>query len=202
MKAPAAAALVRILTGASVRWVNCRPDANQRVYFANHTSHLDALVLWAALPKEIRALARPVAARDYWEVGRVRRHLAENTFRAILIPRNHVTKASNPLESILCAMGDRYSIILFPEGGRNPGPEVGEFKCGLYHLGRARPDLELVPVFMENLNRILPKGECLPVPLLSSVTFGPPIRLMENEPKALFLQRARESVCSLKRGAP
>jgi 1-acyl-sn-glycerol-3-phosphate acyltransferase len=199
MKAPALAALVRILTGVSIRWVHCQPDARQRVYFANHTSHLDTLVLWAALPEEIRDLTRPVAARDYWEVGRVRRYLATKVFHAVSIERANVTKHNNPLGLVLGAMGDRYSVILFPEGGRNEGPDVGEFKCGLYHLSRTRPDLELVPVHIENLNRILPKGEFLPVPLLSSITFGPPIRLMENEPKAEFLQRAREAVCSLKR---
>jgi 1-acyl-sn-glycerol-3-phosphate acyltransferase len=198
MKAPALAALVRILTGVSIRWVHCRPEARQRVYFANHTSHLDTLVLWAALPEEIRDLTRPVAARDYWEVGRVRHFLATRVFHAVSIERANVTKHNNPLDLVLGAMGDRYSVILFPEGGRNEGPDVGEFKCGLYHLSRARPDLELVPVHIENLNRILPKGEFLPVPLLSSITFGPPIRLMENEPKTVFLQRAHEAVCSLK----
>jgi len=199
MKTPVLAALVRLLTGASVRWVNCEPDPRQRVYFANHTSHLDMLVLWAALPKEIRDLTRPVAARDYWEVGRVRRYLASKVFHSVLIDRFHITKHNNPLDLVLGAMGDRNSVILFPEGGRNPGPDVGEFKCGLYHLSKAKPNLELVPVYIENLNRILPKGEFLPVPLLSSITFGPAIRLMENEPKAVFLQRAREAVCSLKR---
>jgi 1-acyl-sn-glycerol-3-phosphate acyltransferase len=199
MKAPVLAALVRILTGVSVRWLNCEPDARQRVYFANHTSHLDTLVLWAALPKEIRDLTRPVAARDYWEAGRLRRHLATKVFHSVLIDRSHVTKHNNPLDLVLGTMGGRHSVILFPEGGRSQGPDVGEFKCGLYHLNRARPNLELVPVYIENLNRILPKGEFLPVPLLSSITFGPPIQLMENEPKAVFLQRAREAVCSLKR---
>ena len=199
MKAPVLAVLVRILTGVSIRWVHCQPDARQRVYFANHTSHLDALVLWAALPREIRDLTRPVAARDYWEVGSVRRHLATKVFHSVLIPRSSVKRHDNPLDLVLRGMGDRYSVILFPEGGRSLGPEVGEFKCGLYHLSRTRPDLELVPVHIENLNRILPKGEFLPVPVLSSITFGAPIRLLEKEPKAVFLQRAREAVCSLKR---
>ncbi len=199
MKSPVLAALVRILTGASVRWVNCAPDPRQRVYFANHTSHLDALVLWAALPGEVRELTRPVAARDYWETGHVRHYLASTAFHAILIERANVTKQSNPLDLILKAIEDRYSAILFPEGGRGQGPDVGEFKCGLYHMRRARPDLEFVPVYIENLNRILPKGEFLPVPVLSSVTFGPPVQFVENEPKPLFLRRAREAVCSLKR---
>lgn len=199
MKAPFLAEVAKTLTGASVRWVDCRPDTRQRVYFANHTSHLDTLVLWAALPKEIRDLTRPAAARDYWEAGRLRLYLATKVFNAVLIDRAHVTRQNNPLDLVLEAMGARCSLILFPEGTRNPGPEVGEFKCGLYYLGKSRPDLELIPVYIENLNRILPKGEFLPVPLLSCISFGPPIRVMDDEPKSAFLQRARAAVCALRR---
>lgn len=198
MKAPILAAAARILTGASIRWVGCEPDTRQRVYFANHTSHLDTLVLWAALPEEIRDLTRPAAARDYWEAGRLRLYLATKVFHAVLIERTNITKGTNPLDLILKAMGDRCSLILFPEGGRNLGPEVGEFKCGLYHLSRTKPDLDLVPVYMENLNRVLPKGEFLPVPLLCRITFGAPLRLREHETKVAFLQRARQAVCALR----
>jgi len=198
MKARLLAITAKILTGSNVRWVNCQPDTCQRVYFANHTSHLDTLVLWAALPAEVRTLTRPVAARDYWKAGKIRFYLATRVFNAVLIEREHVSRQNNPLDVVLEAIGDRYSLILFPEGTRGLGPEVAPFKCGLYHLARARRDLELVPVYLENLNRILPKGEFLPVPLLSSILFGPPIRLMDNEPKAAFLERARQTLCSSK----
>jgi hypothetical protein len=75
---------------------------------------------------------------------------------------------------------------------------MGEFKSGLYYLSKKRPDLELVPVYIDNLNRILPRGEIFPVPLLSSVTIGPPIWLEQGESKVAFLARARESVRRLK----
>jgi len=190
--------VARFLSGASIRWMDVVPDRRPRIYFANHTSHLDAVVLWSALPPEIRALTRPVAARSYWIRTRLRRYLSERVFHAILIEREGITRGTNPLPLILQEMGDRYSLILFPEGKRNPGPEVGEFKSGLFHLCRARPDLELVPAYIDNLNRVLPKGEFLPVPLLSGISFGPPLRLMDGEPKAEFLARAREAVCRLK----
>jgi hypothetical protein len=75
---------------------------------------------------------------------------------------------------------------------------MDEFKSGLYYLGKKRPDLELVPVYLDNMNRVLPRGEFLPVPLLSCITFGPPIWLEKGEPKAQFLERAREAVRRLK----
>src|SRR5512139_393478 len=143
-------ALARIISGACAHWAGIRPGPRQRIYFANHTSHLDAVVLWALLPVEVRELTRPAAARDYWGKGRFRRYLATEVLKAILIERGHVSKEDNPLEAILHGMGDRYSLIVFPEGTRNPGPEVGPFKSGLYHLARCRPDVELVPVHIDN----------------------------------------------------
>lgn len=192
------ALIARFLSGASVRWINCQPDPCQRVYFANHTSHLDALVLWSALPSSIRAITRPVAAKDYWDAGVVRRYLASRVFRALLIDRTDIKVHSSPVDVMIREIGDRDSLIVFPEGGRTSGPEVGDFKSGLYYLCKKRPDLELIPVHIDNMNRILPRGEVLPVPLLTCISFGPPMWLEAGEAKADFLLRAREAVRRLK----
>lgn len=192
------AATARILSGATVRWIDSQPDDCQRVYFANHTSHLDALVLWSLLPAEIRALTRPVAAKDYWEKGPVRRYLANRVFHALLIDRTAIKVHHSPVDAMIRALGDTHSLIVFPEGSRNTGEEIGEFKSGLYYLCKKRPDLEAVPVHIDNLNRVLPRGEFLPVPLLSCITFGPPIWLESGESKVDFLTRAREAVKRLK----
>ncbi len=185
------------LSGSSVRWIDCQPDTCQRIYFANHTSHLDALIVWSSLPPDVRDITRPVAAKDYWERGSIRRYLAKQ-FNALLIDRREIKVHQSPVDLMIREIGDTYSLIVFPEGGRNPGEEMQEFKSGLYYLSKKRPDLELVPVYMENLNRVLPRGEFLPVPLLSCIKFGPPIWLEHREPKADFLERARESVRRLK----
>jgi 1-acyl-sn-glycerol-3-phosphate acyltransferase len=201
MQASARALLVgfaRFISGASVRYVNCQPDTNQRIYFANHTSHLDAIVIWSLLPPRVRALTRPVAARDYWEKGRLRRYLSSEVFPALLIDRQNIKVHASPVDIMLREIGDKYSLIVFPEGHRNTGSEIDEFKSGLYYLAKKRPDLELVPVHIDNLNRVLPRGEFLPVPLLSCVTFGAPIWLEAGEPKTQFLVRARDAVIKLK----
>lgn len=189
--------LARFFSGYTVRWVDCQPDTCQRVYFANHTSHLDAVVLWSALPTEIRNLTRPVAAKDYWGKTAWRRHLAKS-FNAMLIDRKEIKVHQSPVDLMIREIGDVYSLIVFPEGSRAEDGEMGEFKSGIYYLAKKRPDLELVPVYMQNLNRILPRGEVMPVPLLSSITIGNPIWLEAGEPKAEFLIRAREAVRSLK----
>lgn len=191
------AILARILSGVSVRWIDCTPDTCQRIYFANHTSHIDALIVWSSLPSDVRSLTRPVAAKDYWGRGAIRRYLASQ-FNALLIDRTEIRVHQSPVETMIREIGDTYSLIVFPEGGRNPEGEMQEFKSGLYHLCRKRPDLELVPVFIENSHRVLPRGEVLPVPLLSRLTFGPPLFLHQGEPKPEFLSRAREAVRKLK----
>jgi len=197
LTAPALALIAKLLSGATVRWHECQPDTCQRVYFANHTSHLDPIVLWSSLPTEIRDLTRPVAAKDYWSQGAVRRYIAQ-CFKAILIDREEIKVHQSPVDLMIREIGTTQSLIVFPEGGRNPEEEMREFKSGLYYLSKKRPDLELMPVYIDNLNRVLPRGEFLPVPLLSCITIGSPMWLEPKESKADFLQRAREAVKRLK----
>ena len=187
----------KLVSGSNIRWQGCEPVVRQRIYFANHTSNLDALVIWAALPPQLRDAARPVAARDYWIKNPVRRYLANEVFNAVLIERIKPTTRDNPLTDMLAAMEQSHSLIIFPEGGRQSSGEMGPFKGGLYHLAMERPDVEFVPVLVENLNRILPKGEFLPVPVLGSVTFGTPIKLELGESKAAFLERAQAAIKAL-----
>lgn len=187
----------RFLSGASVRWIDSQPDTCQRVYFANHTSHLDVVLVWSALPHEVRLLTRPVAAKDYWDGNFLRRYVAK-TYNALLVDRKEIKVHQSPVDIMLREMGNTHSLLLFPEGGRMSGEEVGEFKSGLYYLSKKRPDLELIPVYIDNMNRVLPRGEFLPVPLLSCITFGPPLWLESGETKNDFLARARQAVLRLK----
>ena len=190
--------LAKLFSGFTVRWIDCQPETSQRIYFANHTSHLDAVLLWSALPRHLRKITRPVAAKDYWAKGWLKPHMA-NSFNALLVDRKEIKVHKSPIDIMLQQMGDVYSLIIFPEGGRSAGDEeMGTFKSGLFYMAKKRPDLELVPVYIDNVNRILPRGEFLPVPLLSCITIGAPIFLEAGEPKTEFLQRARESVLKLK----
>jgi 1-acyl-sn-glycerol-3-phosphate acyltransferase len=192
------ATLMKLISGANVRWAGCVPDVRQRVYFANHTSHLDAAVVWASLPTEIRALTRPVAAKDYWIKGKLRPYLANRVFNAVLIEREKISAHDNPIDHLVEALGQRHSLIIFPEGTRSLTGDIGSFKSGLYHLAKRRPEIEYVPVLIDNLNRVLPKGEFLAVPLSSSVSFGTPLRFGVNESKQAFLERARAAVVNLR----
>jgi 1-acyl-sn-glycerol-3-phosphate acyltransferase len=204
MMASALATAAHLISGAAVEW-HCDPHAGvQRIYFANHSSHLDFIVIWSALPAKLRRVVRPVAGRDYWQRSAVRRYVATRVFHALLVDRAHAD--ADPAHALARAsvarmaqeMGDTYSLIVFPEGTRSVSGEVGSFKSGLYHLARLRPDVELVPVHLENLNRILPKGEALPVPMLSRVVFGLPFTPSPQEDKHEFLAHARRALIQLR----
>jgi 1-acyl-sn-glycerol-3-phosphate acyltransferase len=190
--------LVRLITGANVLWRGGKTAPKAvRLYFANHGSHLDFVTLWAALPKELRDRTRPVAARDYWGKTAFSRWVAVSIFNALLIRREGITKDDNPIGQMTAALNAGESLIFFPEGTRSSDGEMRDFKAGLYHLACKVPEMEMVPAFLQNLNRILPKGHLLPIPLISTVVIGQPIRLLEGESKADFLKRARTAVTEL-----
>jgi 1-acyl-sn-glycerol-3-phosphate acyltransferase len=194
----AAVFLTKLITGVNPVWVDCAQQTNRlRVYFANHGSHLDFATLWAALPDAMRERTRPVAARDYWGRTRLTRATAVGLFNALLIARDGITRQDNPIEQMAAAMREGHSLILFPEGTRSLDGMVAPFKSGLYHLAMKVPEAELTPVYLQNLNRILPKGHLLPIPLISSVVFGPPLRPEPGERKPVFLARARDAVLNL-----
>ena len=254
-------AAIRLLTGAQARWWGCPPKAEQRVYFANHQSHLDLVMIWAALPQELRSITRPIAARDYWATTPFKRWITTEVFNAIYVERGGSAAAAPPavppaappsatpqgapiaeqaalqvvapwtvqgelplaqaeahpvaepapapvipgsaealapLQPLVEALRSGDSIIIFPEGTRGNTGVPQKFKSGLFTLAQMFPEVVLVPAWIDNVQRVMPKGEVVPVPILCSVTFGAPIRLEEGEERRPFLDRAREAVMALR----
>ena len=187
--------ITRFLVGGTGVWLGCAPAARQRIYFANHSSHLDTILLWAAMPPDVRRRVRPVAAADYWGRGRVQRYIALKVLNAVLVERKG--SSSNPLEPLQQALRAGDSLIIFPEGTRGLARLPGSFKSGLYHLAREFPEVELVPVFLDNLRRAFPKGSFVPVPISCVARFGTPVALADGETKPQFLERARAAVEAL-----
>lgn len=288
--------IVRLLTGAQARWYGCPPKAEQRIYFANHQSHADLVMIWAALPEELRSITRPIAARDYWANTPFKRWITTEVFNAVYVERaatapvvpvapdapavpadvqapaptaptasraaaaspaeriepsmepllpmslpfadasvevmNEVQgqldlpapppppalpapeappaatqpetppadtpPAADPLAPLIDALRSGDSIIIFPEGTRGHTGEPQKFKSGLYALATMFPEVVLVPAWIDNVQRVMPKGEIVPVPILCSVTFGAPLRVEEGEERRPFLDRARAAVIALR----
>ncbi|MBU1332924.1 MAG: 1-acyl-sn-glycerol-3-phosphate acyltransferase [Gammaproteobacteria bacterium] len=187
----------RLLTGARALWLGSTAQAVQRIYYANHSSHGDFVLLWASLPAELRKRTRPVAGSDYWMKGALRSFLIQRVFNGVLVDRQRSEPSSNPLQAMLDALEQGDSLIVFPEGTRNLEDGLLPFKSGLYHMAKARPDVEVIPVWIANLNRVMPKGRALPLPLLCTLSFGAPLEMDEEEGKDAFLERARNALLAL-----
>jgi 1-acyl-sn-glycerol-3-phosphate acyltransferase len=190
---------VRALLGATPRWIGCKPEPTQRIYFANHSSHVDTVALWSALPPDLRARTRTAAAADYWGTSPIRRAIALDGLNAVLIDRKRSDPQADPLRPLYETLERGESIIIFPEGTRTAQPLPGPFKSGLYHLAQRFPAVELIPVYLENLHRSMPKGTFFPVPLICAVRFGAPLPRLPDEDKSAFLERARNAVIGLAR---
>ncbi len=189
--------LVRLLIGASPRWMGSKPSPVQRIYFANHTSHIDTLALWSALAPHLRVRTRPVAAADYWNKDPIRRYVALKGFNAVFIERACTDPGVDPLRPLIEALEHGDSLVLFPEGTRSAQALPGPFRAGLFNLATRFPKVELVPVYLENLHRCMPKGTFFPVPLICTVRFGAALKRIAHEDKTAFLERAREAVVKL-----
>ncbi|MBL8303206.1 MAG: 1-acyl-sn-glycerol-3-phosphate acyltransferase [Ideonella sp.] len=205
MSLPEAAGLMlafvaRLITGAQGHWRGSPPKAEQRIYFANHQSHFDWILIWAALPRDLRAVTRPIAARDYWTASPLKAWITREIFNAVYVSRQR-TDDQDPLEPLVEALRSGDSLVIFPEGTRGNQPEPQAFKSGLFHLAEQFPEVPLIPAWIDNVQRVMPKGEVVPVPILCSVTFGAPLHLQPGEDKRVFLARARDAVLALRQWA-
>lgn len=192
--------LARLITGAQGHWYGSPPKAEQRIYFANHQSHFDWVLIWAALPRDLRAQTRPIAARDYWTASPFKHWITREVFNAVYVSRVR-TEDEDPLEPLAEALRNGDSLVIFPEGTRGNKGDPQAFKAGLYHLAEQFPDVQLIPTWIDNVHRVMPKGEVVPVPILCSVTFGAPMQLKPGEDKREFLARARDEVIALSKVA-
>jgi len=195
--ASALCSFARLLTGVQALWQEDMSAPRQRVYFANHRSHGDFVLIWASLPPYLRARTRPVAGADYWLTGGLRQYFATKVFRSVLVDRSSASFSSNPLKQMTEALAGGDSLIIFPEGTRNLGEGLQAFKRGIFHLANAHPAVDFVPVWIENLGRVMPKGTLIPVPLLCSLRFGKALHLAPGEDKEAFLERARKALLDL-----
>ena len=164
--------LTRLLVGAYPQWQGCAPSRTQRIYFANHSSHMDAIVIWSSLPAELRAKTRPVAAKDYWEKGALRRRIAIKELKVVLIDRHHTAHA-NPLDPLIQALHEGSSLIIFPEGTRVPPGEHVKFKTGGARLAAATV-APILPVAL-NSGVCWPKNSIAKIPGTITVSIGKPI---------------------------
>ncbi|MFJ6328086.1 MULTISPECIES: lysophospholipid acyltransferase family protein [unclassified Rhizobium] len=188
----------RAITAVRAIWPESGMRTRRCIYFANHSSHGDFILIWTVLPPRLRRRVRPVAGADYWLKSQLNSFIGRDVFNAVLIERDREARQQDPVEQMTQALDAGSSLILFPEGTRNLTEQpLQPFKSGLFHLAKARPDIDLVPVWIDNLNRVMPKGEFVPIPLICTVTFGEALHIGETEEKADFLARSEAALLAL-----
>src|SRR5438132_180604 len=156
------------------------PRSDPFILIANHSSHLDTVSLLSLFPLQRLRRLRPVAAADYFQRNKVISGLSTTLFNILPIRRKGLTPDTNPLPLMEAALRAGQSLIIFPEGTRGSGGEVAHFHSGAAHLIERCPDVPVVPAYLVNMGRSLPKGEWIPVPFFCEVRLGEPRTFQGN----------------------
>ena len=156
------------------------PPSGPFILIANHSSHLDTVSLLSLFPLNRLRRIRPVAAADYFDRNKVISILSRTLFNILPIARKHITAGNNPVRQMSAALEAGDSLIIFPEGTRGTGEDLGEFRSGVAHLLEKMPDVCVLPAYLINMGRSLPKGEFLPVPFFCEIRLGWPINIQGN----------------------
>lgn len=187
--------LTRICCGIIVRREIPRlPEKEGCVFFANHTTHFDLLVILSALPKPVRKNLRPVAAKEYWLKTALRRWLALRVLNIIPIDRQNPSRTRSCFQEIHDTLEQGNPVLIFPEGGRQSPESGGNLKGGIFLIAEQRPETRFYPVRLSGFHRVLPKGEWLPAPNMGIVSFREPIVRQPEEPRAAFMERCRRAL--------
>lgn len=163
-----------LFIGLRVRGREHLHSAAQFILIANHSSHLDTMSLLSLFPLNQLRRIRPVAAADYFERNAVVSLLTRTLFNILPIARTNITSENNPLRRMREAIEAGDSLIIFPEGTRGAGGEIGEFRSGVAHVLAKLPNVPVLPAYLVNMGRSLPKGEFIPVPFFCEIRLGAP----------------------------
>jgi 1-acyl-sn-glycerol-3-phosphate acyltransferase len=179
-----------LFIGLRVRGREHLPGSDPFILVANHSSHLDTAALLSLFPVSRLRRIRPCAAADYFERTRTIAFLSRTLFNILPIHRGQPRGEEHPVRRMREALERGESLLLFPEGTRGRGPEMAPFKPGIACLVEQLPQVPVVPAYLVNMGRALPKGEFLPVPFFCEVHIGAPLRLAGTREEILGALRA------------
>ena len=163
-----------LFIGLRVRGREHLPHTGPCIIIANHSSHLDTVSLLSLFPARQLPKLRPVAAADYFQRNKFVSLLSRTCFNILPIARKGLTPDTNPLPLMEAALRAGQSLIIFPEGTRGTGEDIARFHSGVTHLIEKCPDVPVLPAYLVNMGRSLPKGEWIPVPFFCEVRIGAP----------------------------
>lgn len=174
-------------------------DSYPVIYYANHSSNLDSIIIWLSLTSEERQNTCFIGASDYWDKGIIRKYVLQYIFNGKTIQRKGSLFSNNPINILENILIEGKSIVIFPEGTRNLiSEDIQDFKSGLYHLAKKMPNIPLIPIYLSNTQKMMPKGTFIPLPIICQSYFGSAFFFTPNENKLLFLTNAKAKIEDLK----
>jgi len=185
-----------LFIGLRVYGKNNIPKRHPFVVVANHSSHLDTVSLLYLFPLRELKNIRPVAAADYFEKNWTVSSLSHTFFNILSINRRCASKHENPLAHLEKTIALKQSLIFFPEGTRSLTGEMSSFHSGITHLIEKHPELPIVPVYLCNMGRSLPKGEFVPIPFFCEIKIGE--TLFPKGDRKEQLEMIRNAILALK----
>lgn len=169
-------------------------NETQFIILANHNSHLDTMTLLASLPSDIIHKVKPVAAGDYFGKTKLKGKLTAFFVNALLIKRGRDKEnpANDPINKMIKALDNGYSLILFPEGTRGE-PEIEQpLKKGIGFILEQRPKIKFVTAYMKGMGKAMPKDDNLIVPFNSTLIYGKPTQVTAKNVSEIMNQIENE----------
>ena len=176
------------------------PDAGPAIVIANHNSHLDTLLLLSLFKTKLLHRLRPVAAADYFLKSGFSAWISLNLIGILPIRRDRKRGEKDPLNACYRALERGDILIIFPEGSRGAPEEMSSFKTGIARIARQFPKVPIIPIYIQNAGRALPKGKKVPVPLVFSAIVGQ--ALYYGGDRAALMQQIKLSMETLREEAP
>jgi long-chain acyl-CoA synthetase len=170
------------------------------VFAANHQSHMDVPVILSALPGRLRARVAPAMAKEFfkahffpgdhtwreWFTNSLNYYLAAFYFNAFPLPQREAG-ARQTLKYIGELLGGGWSILIFPEGMRSATGDIKPFRGGIGMIG-ARLEVPIVPVRIDDVDRLMPVGSTFIRPGRVRVAFGAPMHVRGEDYSVLAVE--------------
>lgn len=189
--------LVYVVIGLNVRYPQRLPKKGPAILVANHTSHIDTLILMSLFPLKTILEIQPIAAKDYFYKTNFRSWVSTNLIGIIPIEREpEKFSRIHPFAPATEALKEGKIVIIYPEGTRGNSDSIGEFKNGVAHLAKQNPEVPVIPIYIHNPDMVLPKGDGFLVPFICDVFIGE--KLNWNNNKESFMTLLKSKVEELK----
>ena len=166
-----------------LKYINRKTLKNKKqfILIANHNSHMDTMAIMSAIPSRYIHKVHPIAAVDFFGGSLLNKILMRYLVNATLIKRDRNDTENDPIDAMDKMIKKYRSLILYPEGSRGIPGIMTNFKKGLAYLIQRNPNIKVIPVYLNNIYKTLPKGRKLIIPYNCSIEFGEPIQFRSFE---------------------